>query len=309
MWLVRWPTPRARMSQISAHSLMGAPRAKLECKVGERLDIPDVDYHKSRIRDVAIIGWINPDEVPLDDTGIRDWLKKLLPLDGQVPHKLTAQAFLIGVAVLGPRLMGLRQIDRDYLLNWLFKHGANDAPKPQFRDTVELEDWAAEPTNYKLFNRFAVKFSQNSDGDVEAPSVEEKDTAIGTTVSPISLCTGGDPGRAGDSNGYLAVLASGQFVQVNDGTPSWSGVRTLNKLAKGAETWNSIGSKIELGLSDGAVLHRQVYPTYCLYVRQDDGSFRRVRSFKQADEPIKNFNTDPYHSPTPRRNGPAPFLP
>jgi hypothetical protein len=71
--------------------------------------------------------------------------------------------------------------------------------------------------------------------------------------------------------------------------------------------WNHIGSTISFGIDFDFrfELLNQVYPTYFIYERLEDGKFELKEQRPQAPNPKDNFNSAPYDPPA---LGSAPFI-
>ena len=129
-------------------------------------------------------------------------------------------------------------------------------------------------------------------------------TAIGTTKDPIAGIA--VDGTKGNHEGKVQIKDNKAYYQTNDGSPDDLAVQSFNTLMAPLK-WNHIGSSICLGVDSELrfeFLH-QVYPTYYLYERQEDGSFVIRKVETQAPNPKDNFNNNPYDPPA---LGDAPFI-
>jgi hypothetical protein len=100
-----------------------------------------------RTDDTIVVGWINPEAVPLDPAGVLYAVLQMFPLDGNVPtlQKPQTAAFLLGLSKFYPNPLAnvpaMAAIDREYILNWLFKYGGNPIPPPEEFVTSGIIDY------------------------------------------------------------------------------------------------------------------------------------------------------------------------
>lgn len=270
-----------------------------------------------RTDDVIVVGWIDAAGVTLSTAGVARDLTRILPPNGKVAGSGTLNQ-LLAVQLFGalsenatnPRDLGLSRpltaADRKYILNWAFKYAANPDPRRtipggDFRDaagkltsTKEINDFLAHPTNYKLFNRFQVKYRLDPSGDfLVPPTVLHHRVAIGSTIDPLTLSPKPLPGQAGPFNGRILRGAAG-IGQVNDGSPEAPAIRLFNTLmGKGVSRpvfWENIGSQIRFTTRGTApVIFLQPYPTYSIF-----RNGRLVSVDPEAREPGENFYPKPY---------------
>jgi hypothetical protein len=265
-----------------------------------------------RTNDVVVIGWIDPNGVPLSSANVSPELLELIPpvepsslsLDG----KLAAAVYLFRVASGSTDLPGhprdgivpMTDVDKTYLLNWLFKAAANqcpaDCPPTYFSSDADLSAFAANETGYKLFNRFQVKYRVKNGEIADHPDVLQRQTEVGSTKNPLFPSIH-EKGAYGPENGK--VVSSAQSISlINDGTPVSIAVDMFNTLAAPLR-WNNIGSRIDFGVLLGAdkMVSTQVYPTYFIFDNR-----LTMTTVPQAQTPLGNFNLNPYPP------GPAPFI-
>jgi len=291
---------------------------KIKVQMGAKL----VEFEQEvgvRSHDVLVIGWIDNSKVTLDTSNVHEDVLVYFRPDGQFFHsfaRLEAAAILSQIA--GGDLSGpdngqpLTAQERKYLLNWLFKYDGNTAPPDAFNNEDEIAAYVDvnSRTNYKLLNRFQVKYLVDDEEKfvgnptlIKGSDGQERIAAeIGTTLNHVSL--GLHPGVAGPNNGVLIYDNAGEKIDfINDGRPDDIGIATINALVS-PKKWSNIGSRIRFTPDDptGYKVDVQIYPTYVIYEKGADGKFERVDTVEQAPEPIDNFNENPYP------NGPAPFI-
>jgi alpha-tubulin suppressor-like RCC1 family protein len=287
-----------------------APTLKAEQRIGVRAT------------DALVIGWINPEEVPLAVSSMPIDMLQTYPPDRQfssAAQKVLTLCHLENISrgeLLRPEVNApMTFAEREYILNWLFKFGGNEIPPPtSFADEATLDAFLNIRTFYKLFNRFQIKYLLNDAGAAfgEAPIAIKCTTQIGSTKDPFFgtvpvLGIGIDfPGTQGDHEGDVVMKDNKVVHQTNDGSPDDHGVAVLNALMS-PNKWNHIGSTISQGI-DWEMRYRvlnQVYPTYYIYERKEDGRFDLQEIRAQAPNPRDNFNLNPYDPPA---LGPAPFV-
>lgn len=260
-----------------------------------------------RSNDVAAIGWINPDGVPLAANKVSPSVLAFYPLEG-MRNAGTVQKYLtlahLGSIAAGndnqpipvfdyagnPIFVPLTLTDRVYILNWMFKHAANPCsegrcPPSSFPTASDLYAFQiAHQTSYKMFNRFQITYRVVGGNFKTIPTVEKRAAEIGITVEPIF---GDDaPGAAGANNDQFSIVENAITRLVNDGNPESVAVSAFNTLVPPLR-WNNIGSRIELGslLGTDRRVITQVYPTYFIY-----DNLKRTQTNPQAQHPIGNFS-------------------
>jgi hypothetical protein len=280
---------------------IGSAQAELEQEVGVRTT------------DVVAVGWINPQGVPLNSSGMPSDMTRYYPPSGtfgMAAQKLLTLAHLglvsQGATIRPGPAVAMTATEKEYMLNWLFKYGANIAPPASFADEAALEDFKNERTNYKLFNRFQIRYLVNESGTEfkGQPVILQQGTVIGVTKEPIF--GGRKPGTSGRDEGKKQIKDNKVYHQTNDGSPEDLAVGVFNTLMNLLK-WNHIGSTISFGIDFDFrfELLNQVYPTYFIYERQEDGKFELKEQRPQAPNPKDNFNSAPYDPPA---LGPAPFI-
>lgn len=278
-----------------------------------------------RSDDVVAIGWIDPNNVPLNAAGVtRDVLQSFPPGGAgslSTADKVTSAGYLFFCLAAGiditpiscvtlylnpnpggfpPPLTYLTAADKTYLLNWLFKYAANYCPKcppTSFSNNQDVENFRNRTTSYKLINRLQIKYKASGGTFKGAPEIVRRANDIGVTNDPIFGRE--DRGDAGPANGRFQVFNSNVASRINDGTPTSIAVKAFNTLARPLK-WSHIGSRIEQGVpyGTGNRLFTQVYPTYWVFE-----NLSQTQTVPQAPAPIGNFSTNPYPP------GPAPFIP
>ena len=270
----------------------------LEVEVGIRTD------------DYVVIGWIDPNGVPLSGAGMGAGMLRYYPLTGAAgmsnAQKLLTTAHL-GLLAAGSDIhpvvaRSMTAAEKTHTLNWMFKFAANfcthRCPPTTFADDAAVVSFrTTKRTSYKLFNRYQVKYlTDNGVTFKGSPIVIKQATAIGVTNNPVFDFE--EAGAAGPNEGRRGTLSNNTFL-INDGTPTGLAVRAFNTLADPLK-WNHIGSRIEFSPSFGTdgMVFNQVYPTYYIF-----RNLTLIDTRPQAPNPIGNFNATPYPP------GPAPFVP
>lgn len=271
----------------------------------------------ARTTDVVVIGWINPAGVPLSAAGMPSDMISYYPPGGSISsmtQKLLTAAHL-GVVSAGATIrpgppVAMTAAEKIYMLRWLFKYGANNPPPNSFSDEATFKQFRDEPINYKLYNRFQIKYLLNDARTEfkENPKIlkdEAPATRIGTTLDPIFHQR--HPGQRQEAGGQQQIKDNKVYHQTNDGSPESLAVNAFNTLIA-PDKWNDIGSTISLGVEFGLRYNvlQQVYPTYYIYERIQDGGFYLYQVIPQAPTPEGNFNANPYYPPP--YHGPAPFI-
>jgi hypothetical protein len=201
--------------------------------------------------------------------------------------------------------------EKNYILQWMFKYAANYypnlAPPNNFGSDDALDAFQGEPTNYKLFNRFQIKYVFNDAGTGFGDDpIKILDAAkVGVTLDPVRHQP--DPGHSQQANGLLQVSHNTLDNLTNDASPDSLAVRAFNTL-QNPLYWSDIGSTIQFGPSLDPSYSElvQVYPTYYIYERAADAGFYLNKVIPQAALPEENFSATPYYPPV--RLGPARFI-
>ena len=273
-----------------------------------------------RSKDVVVIGWINKKQVPLSTRGVSRALTIAFPQNGELNFAQVPLAigFLGDLATnffqAGP--LPWSDADKTYVLNWMFKYSANfhpphpDGPPTKFADEDELSEFVELPTNYKLYNRLQINYTCDSSGFGNTPVTRHAEAYIGVTIDPVFRSH--VPGVAGPQNNNCMITID-QYALVNDGTPASAAVRAFDSLLYPLK-WNDIGSQIDEGIQfdrnptqapsiglQAYNVKNQVYPTYYIYERLNDGAYYLMKVVQQAKNPSDNFNVNPYPP------GPAPY--
>lgn len=209
-----------------------------------------------------------------------------------------------------PFLIGaLSPVERQYILNWLFKYASNQDPTnilgpSGFQGGNGIIDYNKVQTfkdnnkaDFKLFSHFQVKYY--SVAGIPYPQlINNSGTEVGETIDPcFGLVTiAGQKGACDGATPWLFGLSIGI---INDGSPDASAVSVFNTLmGKNMQPplfWESIGSQ-SLFLTVGAPVPTapsfivQNYPTYSLFL---NGAFAGIYQY-QAAEPSDHFNLAPY---------------
>ena len=188
---------------------IGATQAEFEQIVGVRTD------------DVVVVGWIDPQQVSLNTSGVQSALTQVLPVGGLSAEdgdnaKLKAGILLKHIAEQGvaspfqvdepwyapPMIIGVdfrafSAADKTYALNWMFKYAGNPAPPDDFTDNegyfsqAEVDDFVAtkHKTLYKLFNHYQARYLVGTDQKFKSGTlVHLKHKAlIGNTKDPARI--------------------------------------------------------------------------------------------------------------------------
>jgi hypothetical protein len=269
-----------------------------------------------RTDDIAVIAWINPDEVLLNTTGVDEDIIRYYPVNGSRDMSFLqigrTTIHLLQLAVEGDVGSGLaphptqdRQMtnaEKTYVLHWLFHFAGNQCelkcpPRPGFSSISELVTFGESMrTRYKRFSHLQMKYLTDGVKLRGTPEFIHKRAVTGRTEDPLA----GLPvdGQDGPKQDFRRILTSSAY-QINDGSPAQPAVDAFNALVY-PKKWNNIGSRIEFSLSlgTGSGIFRQVFPTYSIYVNLINTEIR-----PQSESPVANFNDNPYPP------GPAPFVP
>jgi len=174
--------------------------AQFDQDVGERTD------------DVLVIGWIDPQQVPLNSAGVQSALTQVLPSggltssDSDESKAKAAQLFNIVSSQgcdftfeLGPSsdpssFTAFSAADKAYALDWMFKYAGNDTPPSSFTDSdgyfseQQLDQFISQDdrTHYKLINHFQDKFLVDENQKFKKGSLIhlKHDVEVGSTKDP-----------------------------------------------------------------------------------------------------------------------------
>ena len=258
-----------------------------------------------RTDDVLVIGWINPNGVPLSPQGVHPDVLTRLPHTGQFSgrvQKMQALVYLASItggntsrSLLPPWNQPLSQTDKEYILNWMFFHASNSPPPTTFADEQAVAAYLATRTNYKLANRLQIKYRVLSGQFRQPPIVLRRldPPRIGETLDPVLGMS--VPGSAGGMNGRSGTFQDHIYYVVNDGSPDSAAVAAFNTLMQPLR-WSNIGSIIEMGIPYGTDynIRQQLYPTYVIY-----RNLTTTHTIPQAAQPSGNFSLNPYPPNTP----------
>jgi hypothetical protein len=253
-----------------------------------------------RTDQVLVVAWIDTNGVPLSADGVGADVLYDFPVDhnftsiGQQGACLAYLGQLSLGSLLRPSLSGnLTPTECRYILDWQFKYAANPKPPDSFADATAVNTFEGMSTQYKLFNWVQIKYLMNG-GDMESVQAKPQDVAIGVTPDPVTHALR-FPGTAGPINGKLKNDAT-EWSLINEGSPDSKAVAAFNTLASpGKVTWNDIGSRITFSAGQtSAKIDAQLYPTYNVYVIDDDGILQLQSQHPQAAQPIQNFTNPSY---------------
>lgn len=273
-----------------------------------------------RTDDVIVIGWIDASLVTLASTNVAQAIVTRLPESGPVTAPELALFFLIQlgdgemtVPDISMAPMSLR--DRDYVLDWMFKHAGNAdpntvipggdfrSPSGDYLDEAEVSAFLGTGTNYKMFNRAQVKYAITPGGATfgVGPATLQSDTRIGITSNPLPLPPATFPGQTAYLDGRNGASMGGTYYyHINDGSPDQGAIQVFNNLmakdlppGSTAKYWENIGTQIRFR-ADGDPLGEiiaQPYPTYHVY---RNGTFMPNETFVQAASPAEHFYAIPH---------------
>jgi len=317
------PAPSASASEWDVGKIGASPTGTLTFKVvvdfsdgGQAQDTRDVEVGV-RTDDTIVVGWINPNGVSIPG-GASAAVTGLLTNPPPVPSPLQCNLFILDLSenFTTPNFISLTPIDRSYVLNWMFKYGSNADPTTviaggDFRDGAsnstdenKVSGFIGTATNFKLYNRFQVKYRVNGGTFNGAPTVLHQDTRIGTTKNPcgslIFGIIGTFDGQPGPNNGPPPASPGGntRISLINDGSPDSGAIRAFNTLTgkdlppgTTAIFWENIGIRVSYSVADGTTPNvvLQPYPTYYQY---KNGT--KIFTRPQAASPLGNFATNPY---------------
>jgi hypothetical protein len=266
-----------------------------------------------RSDDVIIVGWIDRNNVPDTQsfTGIPPDISTGLQPDGNVQNASACAAIIFGLSenCTNPTGHELSPSERAYILYWMFRFSSNPNPSDvipggQFLDAagiasdeVKVANFLAQGSNYKLFNRFQVRWRIGSDPTkflITPIATRPKTAAVGATVDPCHSPLPPPQPQSGPAN-QSSIATSSQISMVNDGSPDEIAVRAFNTLSgrnvASPVFWENIGSRITFAPT-GAFSGLQVmqpYPSYNIYV---NGTYTGTRA--QASDPFQQFVVNPY---------------
>jgi Glucodextranase, domain B len=317
------PPPSASASEWDVGKV-GAPPGTLTFKVvvdfgdgTQAQDTRDVELGV-RTDDTIVVGWINPNGVAIPG-GASAAVTGLLTSPPPVPSPLQCNLFILDLSenFTTPNFISLTPIDRSYVLNWMFKFGSNVDPVTiipggDFRDPAsaatdenKVSNFINTATNFKLYNRFQIKFRVGPGGTFQGgPTILHQDTRIGTTKNPCGSLVfgiiGTFAGQAGPNNGPPPATPAGnsRMSLINDGSPDSGAIRAFNTLTgkdlppgTTAVFWEDIGTRISFSVGSGSMptVVLQPYPTYYEF---HNGTLVSTRP--QAASPLGNFATNPY---------------
>ncbi len=269
-----------------------------------------------RTDDTIVVGWINQAGVTLPGGASPAVTGLLTP--PPVPSPLQCNLFALDLSenFTTPNFIPLTLADRSYVLNWMFKYAGNTDPSTvipggdfrnsttSFTDDNKVANFVGTPTNFKLFNRFQVKFRVGPGGTFNGtPIVLHQQTGIGTTKNPCGAIAGFFglfAGQAGPANGPPPVASptNTRDSVINDGSPDDKAIRAFDTLTGKdlpagvtAVFWENIGTRISFNAGGGPAPNVvvQPYPTYYEY-----HNGKLVTTTPQAASPLGNFQTNPY---------------
>jgi uncharacterized repeat protein (TIGR01451 family) len=278
-----------------------------------------------RTDDTIVVGWIDPTGITLPVIGVSRTIQALytnpptlgLAADGALGIGALSEG-LTSVSVPLPNgqriTVGLTPADSKYILFWLFKFAANSDPlkalpggdfwssRTSSTNETTVANFVAVSTNYKLFNRFQVKYRVLPNVTDKfgqpvfngAPVVLHQLTNVGTTQDPFTSVFP-DAGQHGPADAKIVPTGISKISLINDGSPAALPIRAFNALsALGMGTgtfWENIGSRIVFAPASNTspVVVSQPYPTY--YVFQNG---ILVQTRPEAATPLGNFVPNPY---------------
>ena len=244
-------------------------------------------------KDIVVVGWIDPDNVPLSSAGIDDQILTFFPLDGKVVGNaqktltLVYLGWLAGLGAIHPVwVRSLTRIERHYILHWMFKYAANTAPPGIFETSAALDVFVKKTTNYKLYNRVRVAYYVGGRGPA---GVVRHEAYIGTTNEPL---WGQEKAGAPEKDNGKLWMEGSKAHKLNKGNPESVAVAAFNTLASDIKLkWRFIASTIIQSLSDiqDGKVENENYPTYWIYERiYDEGAdtpFKLKEKRPQAPSP------------------------
>jgi hypothetical protein len=274
-----------------------------------------------RTDDVIVVGWIDPDEVPLDDTGVTAAVLDYLPEDNQ-GGMYNCAIFLADLSAnsVEPRGVPLTSTDRNYILHWMFKHAGNDEPinGGNFTDGSGnydpqlVQTFLSDVTSYKLFGRFQIRYVIQDGMMVNIIAQPNGVYALtGSTHDPCTTLPVGS--QDGPANGSVGLNeAQSRMSLICEGSPIAPAIRAMNTLmgkdvpvGEEQRFWNNIGLRIsfDTGGDSAGTVDVAPYPTYYIYRNGilDTGDIRA-----QAASPKDHFTSNDPPAPYPFGTVPCP---
>lgn len=178
-WL-DWKPGKYKIKCIKSFAGGSSSNTEFEQEVGVRTD------------DVVVVGWIDPQQVPLNTTDVQSALLQVWPpgsiqtsdgdnvklkaalLAEQIANRGVNAAFEIDVdsgtpaffLSFGVDFNAFSQADKTYALNWMFKYAGNPAPPADFTDNdgffsqQEIDEFASKQDKalYKLLNHYQARY-------------------------------------------------------------------------------------------------------------------------------------------------------
>jgi hypothetical protein len=230
---------------------------KIRCSIAKNGATTPLEFEQRvgvRTDDVVVVGWIDPAPIVLTTAGVQAPLLSVLPVGGfslsdgdnaklkagllikHISEVGVGSAFQVDEPWYAPPIIdgvdfaAFSAADKTYALRWMFKHGSNPAPDPDFSvsassltgitglttimSQTELDAFAVktDKTHYKLLNHYQVKFLTAPDGKFDPGSVtiptNKKQAEIGNTKDPARLY---DVGGIFDSPGLWIQQALGNY--------------------------------------------------------------------------------------------------
>jgi hypothetical protein len=244
----------------------------------------------TRTDDILVIGWINAEDVLLSTNGVQQALINTLPVNGIAESDSNTVKVFAGEYIkmlkngvdinkifeVDPEVFGIDSLfhggrdfeplstaDKKYTLNWMFKFADNDEPPSSFQSNgiisedliLNFLDFGESSgkgkfTNFKLYNRYQVKFQVSDLGtfkDNLVVSSEGSKVEMGNTKDPARIYSlnssasidgiingligswiasiegypsdGVFPGKAQLNNGVISTDTVSYTMQCNEGTP------------------------------------------------------------------------------------------
>jgi hypothetical protein len=273
--------------------------------------------------DLVVIGWIDPDLVPIPDpilTGVDPDLYVSLRQDGTATcgcwdiscglrcGHVAAPDWQLESSHIG--------VNRVYLLRWYFHAGGNEPPPSDFRDPTdkyfaesEYEEFVQEQsTGYKLTSRLKVRKYNHYDLTHGGALVDVQTYQIGDTKTPCPTNCWWDPvclfssevteGQAGDLSGLYE--AADKISLMVDGSPVSDAIILFNTITGmddpsygivmgNKRYWENVGARTVVTLWDYDFYTKlQVFPTFHTYING-----RHTDTVEQV-LPYRNFNDNPH---------------
>ena len=297
------PTPSSEAVEWNVGEIQKGP-ASLTFKVAVHLENGEVveDTLENvevgiRADDVLALAWINENQVPpLDTEGIHESVIEYFPPNGfgniLGEQNLITAAYLgqVGLNITsrpGGILNGfLTQVEKTYILNWLFKGGANPTPPASFAAKANIENFRENKIyNYKLFNRIQMKYVLNTSGQAEQITLIEEKAKLGKSRDPVLFGIAGLSEVEGENHGDTETADPSSIR--SEGSPNSLTVDVFNVLASPG-VWSHIGVTIMQGTSFGGGTGKSVdttnFPTFNIY---DNGAL--IDQQNSTNEPLVHF--------------------